>query len=184
MNNQNTAIDVVGPEVGLVRLSVLDPTGLNSLWDFKALIVIEVTKDQQAASWVLRARNKNDYYLFKLIFPTSLTNAAKLECFVYQSGKPRRVLPDESLTIDLYPFYEGDVLTISVLARENTFTNTIQLNNSSNPMNQSGNAGRSFPYTFTDNGYSKNDEFGSLGFRGDEPNYRMRVMQIRVYEVN
>ncbi|MDX2029970.1 MAG: toll/interleukin-1 receptor domain-containing protein [Blastocatellia bacterium] len=84
-------------------------------------------KDSKEFAWVIRAQNQNNYYLFRL---EAINNKGNIQTFLHfsihsdtSSTNITRPLPDK---IDL----NNDSVTIITKARKNTFTVTIQVNNS------------------------------------------------------
>jgi hypothetical protein len=126
-------------EVGL-RTGIYD--------NFKMIFDISFTNDKGAA-WIVRARDKRNYYLFQL-GGTKAASPKFFQSYVYQNGQPKlltsaRVVEDLSRPNDSY--------TITIEAKGPTIKHFIKLK--SNPAGGSELFG-----TLTDNTFS----YGAIGF--------------------
>ena len=127
------------PEVGL-RNGLYD--------DFKMVFDISFVNNKGAV-WIVRARDKKNFYLFQLVGPTG-ANPKLFQSFVYQNGQAK-LLSSDRVVEDLSR--PNDSFTITVEAMGPTIRHSIQLK--SNPA-----AGAQVISTLTDKTYS----FGSVGF--------------------
>jgi hypothetical protein len=179
--NGRIGLDVSGPEIGLFT-----PPDLYSLYDFTAQFFIIVEdqqrENQKTLSWVLRAQSPKNYYLFTLTLPTPANKQIDLKCSVYRNGKFERVIPDnEGRTYEFYPFNGGGVLKIDIDVKGDELTNTVTAGYE-NIRSQAIHGGDSFKKVFTLTGNSKYD-YGTIGFKGDEPNYHMRIEQMVIRNI-
>ena len=127
------------PEVGL-RNGFYD--------DFKMVFDISFVNNKGAV-WVIRARDKKNFYLFQLVGPGG-ANPKLFQSFVYQNGQAK-LLSSDRVVEDLSR--PNDSFTITVEAKGPTIKHSIQLK--SNPA-----AGTQPISTLTDNTYS----YGAVGF--------------------
>ena len=128
-------------EVGLVRN--------NQVWDdFKMEFDISFTNGRGAA-WIIRARDKKDYYLFQLSGPEG-ANPRVFRSYVYQKGQPT-LLKSDSVVEDLSRPKDQYHITIEV--RGATIKHFITV--SSNPS-----ATSELMSTLTDSTFS----YGTIGF--------------------
>jgi|SRR5882672_2450276 len=173
-------ITTVGENVGALRVPEL-----SALYDYKVLLKIVITSDdQRSATWLLRVQeNKQDYYLFRLTFPTPNSNHAQLEGFLYEHGKQRRpLIVDSAGSFDYFPFHRGNLLWINIEVKENVFEHKLYLTkvpkNEAN--SQYANRERS-PRTFSDSAPA-HYEYGSLGFKGEDAS-QIKVVGLSIYDI-
>jgi hypothetical protein len=177
-HNGRIGLDVIGSELGRIRMPEL-----TSIYDFKALIVMDVTKDQLAASWAFRVQRPGDYYLVKLIFPAPNINQASLECYLYKDGEKLRTLnTNDGRKLDYFPFLEGDVLWININVQKNQFSISVKLVTAQDQRNLAQFVGIEYPKVFTDP--NETYKYGTLGFRGEGPNFHMKIEQMNVFEIH
>jgi hypothetical protein len=131
---------VKGPtEVGL-RTGVYD--------NFKMIFDISFANGRGAV-WIVRARDKRNYYLFQLGGPTG-ANAKFFQSYIYQNGQPR-LLSSDRVVEDLSR--PDDTYTITIEAKGPTIKHFIKL--TSNPA-----GGPELFSTLTDSTFS----YGGIGF--------------------
>jgi hypothetical protein len=131
---------VKSSEVGLVKDKVWD--------DFKMEFDISLVNGRGAA-WMVRARDKKNYYLFQLSGPAG-TNPKTFQTYIYQNGQSK-LLKSEFVVDDLS--HSNDQIHIIIYAKGPTITHLIKLSSShtANPEKLS---------TLTDSAFS----FGTVGF--------------------
>lgn len=127
-------------EVGL-RTGIYD--------DFKMIFDISFLNDKGAV-WIIRARDKKNYYLFQLSGPKG-ANPKFFQSYIYQSGQQPRLLSSDRVVEDLTR--PNDSYTITIEAKGSTIKHFIQLK--SNPR-----AGSELFSTLTDSTLS----YGAVGF--------------------
>lgn len=136
------------------KLFVRDSTevGLrNGVFDnFKMVFDISFL-NEKGAVWIVRARDKRNYYLFQLCGPKG-ANPKVFQSYVYQNGQPR-LLSSDRVAEDLSR--PNDSYTITVEAKGATIKHFIQLK--SNPA-----AGSQVFATLNDSTFS----YGAIGFGG------------------
>jgi hypothetical protein len=119
-DNSNKALWVKGSDIGLNYLAH------SSLYDFDLTLEIIVVDGQQNISWVLRAKDKMNYYLFVLNFAPGDNTKAILKAFVFENG--RKVREMEPVQIGYYfPFTEGTLLFVEISVRDNQFAHTFKI---------------------------------------------------------
>jgi hypothetical protein len=169
----------VGENVGTYR--VLE---LSALYDYKVLLKIVITSDdQRSATWLLRVQeNKQDYYLFRLTFPTPNSNHAPLEGFLYEHGKqPRPLNVDAAEPLDYFPFHRGNLLWINIEVKENVFKHKLYLTQV--PINEANlrYASQERARIFTDSAPA-HYAYGSLGFKGEGAS-QIKVVGLSIYDI-
>jgi hypothetical protein len=136
------------------KLFVRDSTevGLrNGVFDnFKMVFDISFL-NEKGAVWIVRARDKRNYYLFQLCGPKG-ANPKVFQSYAYQNGQPK-LLSSDRVAEDLSR--PNDSYTITVEAKGATIKHSIQLK--SNPA-----AGSQVFATLTDSTFS----YGAIGFGG------------------
>src|ERR1044072_3032950 len=119
-DNHDKALLVKGTSVGL---NYLDGS---TLYDFDLSLEMIVISGQRNASWILRAKDRENYYLFVINFYQGGGTKALLQGFVVQNGQPVKEM--ESRQVDYYfPFTEGTLLFIDINVRDNVFKHTFQI---------------------------------------------------------
>jgi hypothetical protein len=162
-------LTVKGPEAGFSQIE----NKLYGFFDFVADFDLRYLENQKAAAWIIRAKNRGDYYLFTIKFPTYTvtlpTNdkggTAILEASVYRDGrKYRELAPPRYLLTRFVKLRPGvDKIYVTVRVNGGQFENCFRVDRKS-PLN-----GDFFSqptnYTFSDpeNVYP----YGDFGFRGD-----------------
>src|SRR6266404_1657892 len=131
---------IVKTEVGLVRDQVWD--------DFKMEFDISFVNGRGAA-WIVRARDKKNYYMFQLSGPKG-TNPRTFQSYIYQNGQ-RTLLKSEAVVEDLS--HPSDQFHITIDAKGSTIKHFIKL--TSNPT-----ASPEVLSTMTDSAFS----YGTVGF--------------------
>ena len=135
--------------------------------DFRMVFDISFINGKGAA-WIVRARNKQNYYLFQLTGPKSLS-PNYFRSFVYQNGQFK---PLDSVKVVENLSIPGDSFTIRVEADGTTIKHFIQLKN--NPA-----AGSKLIHTLSD----KTLTYGMVGFQAKDDEefyvYTMIVMPVK-----
>ena len=174
------ALKVSGDEVGLIRIA--DPK--KALVDCCISFRLLVTKNQRSASWVLRARNELNYYLFTLTFPTASTGA-KIKGAVYENGKEASPINGNDDPLDYQPFDEGDVLKICIEVKGQSLKHTFQLldkyatvtdGSPIDPTKVDLNANNIIERAFSDPRY----RYGAFGFKGGETGQFLKILQVEI----
>lgn len=185
-------LSVDGPGVGLTRE--------RGLYDFNANLRILVLEGQRQASWILRAKDAECYYLFVLTFPPQEGTAARLEGFVYEDGKPVEKLSPNNATVEFYhPFRPNTLLFVDITAEENVFKHVFKIDvpdteaagvEEAEEMEEAPSAGPPAdpneeyvgverPATLTD--HQQFYRYGSIGFgHGEQPGGAMKIDWVKI----
>jgi len=180
VDKDNPAINISGDSVGVIRIPEL-----NALYDYKVLLIIAVTSDnQRSASWLLRVqKNKEDYYLFRLTFPTSQNNQALLQGFVYEHGlEVRPLMVHAGDPIDYFNFHQGNILYINIEVKENIFTHEFYLAKVDPEDPNLKNRGIRRTRIFTDTTPARYP-YGTLGFKCEDSTSQIKVVGLNISEI-
>jgi hypothetical protein len=131
---------VKGQEIGLARNLIYE--------NFIMVFDISFT-NQKGAVWIVRARDKKNYYLFQLSGPKG-AHPRSFRSFIYQNGQPTLLRSDQVVEDLSRP---NDFYHITIEAKGNTIKHFIQLK--SNPA-----AGAEPLSTLTDSTFA----YGGIGF--------------------
>jgi hypothetical protein len=118
----NLGMIVSGPGVGFARDIVNDRHHVYK--DFTMTFAISF-RNGKGAAWVMRARDKNSYYLFQLVGPKG-TSPNTFRSFICQNGEHKQLRAAERVPEDLGR--PDDTYQITIEARGGTITHRIQAN--------------------------------------------------------
>jgi hypothetical protein len=163
---------VRGTEIGFNKL----PAGY-AFYNFDFCFKITVLDSRGSVTWVLRARNKRDYYLFRMTFPQR-REGAKIEGYAYEDGKQPRSLSGPDVPIYYAPFDKEDLLFITIHVEDEKFKHFFKLQRR-NRSNIDGLHLRPVPWLFTDDP-NRFYRFGTIGFRGDDQGGIVKVDDVRI----
>lgn len=124
------ALVITGEEIGLIKLPDKTQRPSNSNVHF----VIIVAEGQSSASWILRAQDKHNFYLFTLKFPTNGHNAA-VNGYLYSNGKASRELDKTNSPANAVlgplpytgPFYKDDTIFVTIDLNGEQFSHNVKL---------------------------------------------------------
>jgi len=113
------ALLVHGEQVGLNNI-----VG-SALYDFKASLRFRILANERIISWILRAQNQGNYYLFVLTLPPRDGVKARIDGYIYSKGKQQGQLngKTEELAYN-YPFPENSSLFLDIDVRGSDFNHT------------------------------------------------------------
>ena len=180
-DTSNKALFVTGSGVGFNYL------GRSSLYDFDLSLEMIVVDGQQNASWVLRAKDQGDYYLFVLDFAPGNGTQALLRGFVVEKG--RKV--GEMVPVQIgyfFPFSDKTLLYIDIQVRDNQFAHRFRIAKAQikdgrfvrdlNQPQMNKSMPLATPATLTDP--ERHYRYGLIGFTVDGQGGEMKVDTIRI----
>jgi len=194
----NNDLIVKGPEAGLSRIEKDRPQGfleflkrdgfqglfefvekdrLYDFFEFVANFALTYRQNQKSAAWVVHAQNENDYYLFKLTFPTNdKDKTAVLEGSVYRNGRKYGGLsPPQKSLYNFHMLAPGDHLFMQLrVLNKGKFEHCFHVDRI-NSVSKDIYARRT-PLNFDDpeNKYP----YGAFGFRGEDQTDEIEVVRV------
>jgi hypothetical protein len=173
---KDRTLRVRGAGPGLVKV----PVELHAPYHYQAVLMLRVAAGQRGAAWVLRAKDRQHYYLFELSLPSQSSPEAQLKGFVYEDGETKPLTSITPTLLNYHPLDDGDLLTVAVEAKNYEFKHTITLtlinDTPENPNLPFDSIERIVTFIDGDNRY----EYGSMGLRAAGENDEMLVEHIEI----
>jgi TIR domain len=179
------ALFIVGSGAGFYKLPPGDYYDYYAYYNAIISFDIVITQGQRSATWILRARNdKSSYYLIKMTFPVDKSGAS-IEGSIYKKGMPPTRLASPPQPLKYLEFHEGDVLTVTIEAREGSLKHWFYLVRKTPVPKNDGLTGIKIP-TDSSDGWEISDQsksflrFGTVGFQGEDG----EIMKVANLQIN